>query len=62
MGRKSKVLSEIKLNVVEEYIIGIKIMTQIAYELQISYSTVQDWVTKYKIFGAPGLITDTSNY
>ncbi|MBN1058125.1 helix-turn-helix domain-containing protein [Clostridium botulinum] len=37
-------------------------MTHIAYELQISYSTVQDWVTKYKIFGAPGLITDTSNY
>ncbi|MBN1061393.1 transposase [Clostridium botulinum] len=61
MGRKSKVLSEIKLKVVEEYITGVKSMTQIAYELQISYSTIQDWVTKYKIFGVPGLITETSN-
>lgn len=61
MGRKSKVLSEIKVKVVKEYLTGVKSMTQIAYELKINYSTVQDWVTKYEIFGVTGLITETSN-
>ena len=44
MGRKSKVSSEIKVKVVEEYLAGLKTMSQITYELDINYSTIQEWV------------------
>ncbi|OOM70040.1 transposase [Clostridium puniceum] len=61
MPRKSKVISEVKVQVVEEYLTGVKSMAQIAYELQINYSTVQDWVSKFKLLGSKGLITENSN-
>ena len=61
MPRKSKVISEVKVQVVEEYLTGVKSMAQIAYELQINYSTIQDWVSKFKLFGSKGLVTENSN-
>ncbi|OOM74913.1 transposase [Clostridium puniceum] len=61
MPRKSKVISEVKVQVVEEYLTGVKSMAQIVYELQINYSTIQDWVSKFKLFGSKGLITENSN-
>lgn len=61
MGRKSKVSSEIKVKVVEEYLAGLKTMSQITYELDINYSTIQEWVRKYKQFGIKGLLTERIN-
>lgn len=61
MGRKSKVSSEIKVKVVEEYLAGLKTMSQITYELDINYSTIQEWVRKYKQFGIKELLTERIN-
>lgn len=61
MGRKSKVLSEIKVKVVREYLASLKTMSQITYELDINYSTIQEWVRKYKLFGVNGLLTERIN-
>lgn len=61
MGRKSKVSSEIKVKVVQEYLAGLKTMSQITYELDINYSTIQEWVRKYKLFGIKGLLTERIN-
>lgn len=61
MGRKSKVSSEIKVKVVQEYLAGLKTMSQITYELYINYSTIQEWVRKYKLFGIKGLLTERIN-
>lgn len=61
MGRKSKVSSEIKVKVVQEYLSGLKTRSQIAYELDINYSTIQEWVRKYKLFGIKELLTERIN-
>lgn len=61
MGRKSKVSSEIKVKVVQEYLAGLKTMSQITYELDINYSTIQEWVRKYKLFGIKGVLTERIN-
>lgn len=61
MGRKSKVSSEIKVKVAKEYLAGLKTMSQITYELDINYSTIQEWVRKYKLFGIKGLLTERIN-
>lgn len=61
MGRKSKVSSEIKVKVVQEYLDGLKTMSQITYELDINYSTIQEWVRKYKLFGIKELLTERIN-
>lgn len=61
MGRKSKVSSEIKVKVVQEYLAGLKTMSQITYELDINYSIIQEWVRKYKLFGIKGLFTERIN-
>lgn len=36
-------------------------MSQITYELDINYSTIHEWVSKYKQFGIKGLVTKKSN-
>ncbi|WP_252232202.1 transposase, partial [Clostridium sp. DSM 1985] len=61
MGRKSKVSSEVKFKVVQGYLEGLKTMSQITYELDINYSTIQEWVRKYKQFGIKGLLTERMN-
>lgn len=61
MGRKSKVSSEVKYKVVQEYLEGLKTMSQITYELDINYSTIQEWVRKYKQSGAKGLLIERTN-
>ncbi|OOM76175.1 helix-turn-helix domain-containing protein [Clostridium sp. BL-8] len=61
MGRTSKVSSEIKVKVVQEYLVGLKTMSQITYELDINYSTIQEWVRKYKLFGIKGLLIERIN-
>ncbi len=61
MGRKSKVSSEVKFKVVREYLEGLKTMSQRTYELDINYSTIQEWVRRYKRSGAKGLFTEITN-
>lgn len=36
-------------------------MSQITYELDINYSTIQEWVRKYKQFGIKELLTERIN-
>ena len=57
MSRKSKVSSK----VVQEYLSGLKTMSQITYELDINYRTIQEEVRKYKLFGIKELLTKRVN-
>ena len=40
MGRKSRVLPEFKIQVVEEYLIGKKSLVQLAYQLEVKQCIV----------------------
>lgn len=55
MGRKSKVLPEIKIKVVKQYLAGERSVKQIAYELHVSEYSVEEWIRKYKVSGVDGL-------
>lgn len=62
MGRKPKVFAEDKIKAVEDYLDGIKGISQILVELQISSTrTFYDWVRKYNLHGREGLITNRNN-
>lgn len=57
MKRKGKVLAEIKLKVVEDYLAGKIGVSQIAEQLHVSCYSVLQWIRKYKAFGYEGLVT-----
>ena len=61
MGRKMKILSEIKIEVVKEYLAGKISVQQIAYQLQVSDFAVEEWIRRYKAFGVDGLIPKSKN-
>ena len=61
MERKTKILSEIKIEVVKEYLSGKISVGQIAYQLQVSSFSVEEWIRKYKAFGVDGLISNSRN-
>ena len=61
MGRKAKVLPEIKIKVVEEYLAGERSVKQISYNLQVSCYSVEEWIRKYKAFGSEGLMIKNRN-
>lgn len=61
MGRKSKFFPEQKLEVVEDYLCGKKGLTQILFELSVTKKSFYQWVRKYKLHGAEGLITVNKN-
>ena len=61
MSRKAKVSTEIKVQAVEDYLIGIKSLSEISNELNIYKSAVSAWVRKYKTFGKEGLLNKGYN-
>ena len=61
MGRKSKIVPEIKIRVVEDYLAGNTSLNQIGKELKVNTSSVRAWVRKYRTFGPEGLITKNNN-
>ena len=61
MSRKSKVSTEIKVQAVEDYLKGIKSLSEISNELNIYKSAVSAWVRKYKTFGKEGLLNKGYN-
>ncbi|WP_085322122.1 hypothetical protein [Clostridium botulinum] len=61
MGRKGKVLKEIKRKVVEDYLEEKRSVRQIADQLQISCYSVEEWIRKYKAFDLSGLIAKHAN-
>lgn len=61
MGRKSKVLFEIKVSAVEEYLKGLKSVKKISEELSVNKSSVKRWIRIYKSKGASGLICQPKN-
>jgi len=61
VGRKEKVISEVKINVVEQYLKGLKSTIQISSELNVNAKTVESWIVKYKTFGQEGPITQRNN-
>ena len=61
MSRKSKVSTEIKVQAVEDYLRGIKSLSEISNELNIYKSAVSAWVRKYKTFGKEGLLNKGYN-
>ena len=61
MSRKAKVSTEIKVQAVEDYLRGIKSLSEISNELNIYRSSVSAWVRKYKTFGREGLLNKGYN-
>ena len=61
MSRKAKVSTEIKVQAVEDYLRGIKSLSEISNELNIYKSAVSAWVRKYKTFGKEGLLNKGYN-
>ena len=61
MSRKSKVSTEIKVQAVEDYLKGIKSLSEISNELNIYKSAISAWVRKYKTFGKEGLLNKGYN-
>lgn len=61
MGRKSKISSEIKIKVVEDYLKGKDSLIQIGKRLSVHPSSVRAWVRKYRTFGSKGLMPANSN-
>lgn len=61
MSRKSKVSTEIKVQAVEDYLRGIKSLSEISNELNIYKSAISAWVRKYKTFGKGGLLNKEYN-
>ena len=57
MGRKAKIISEIKIKIVEDYLAGKISMGKAAIDLGINESSIRLWIRKYKTFGLEGLIT-----
>ena len=55
MSRKAKVSTEIKVQAVEEYLNGIKSLSEIGNELNVYKTSVAAWVRKYRTFGKDGL-------
>ncbi|WP_216414636.1 helix-turn-helix domain-containing protein [Alkaliphilus flagellatus] len=61
MGQKPKVSAERKIKVVEDYLSGIKGLSQILLELQVNEHSFREWVRKYNLSGREGLITSSNN-
>ena len=61
MSIKSKVSTEIKVQAVEDYLKGIKSLSEISNELNIYKSAISAWVRKYKTFGKEGLLNKGYN-
>ena len=61
MSRKAKVSTEIKVQAVEDYLRGIKSLTEISNELNICKSAVSAWIRKYKTFRKEGLLNKKYN-
>lgn len=61
MSRKAKVSTEIKVQAVEDYLMGIKSLSEISNELNIYRSAVSAWVRKYRTFGKEGLLNKGYN-
>lgn len=61
MSIKSKVSTDIKVQAVEDYLKGIKSLSEISNELNIYKSAISAWVRKYKTFGKEGLLNKGYN-
>ena len=61
MSREAKVSTEIKVQAVEDYLRGIKSLTEISNELNICKSAVSAWIRKYKTFRKEGLLNKKYN-
>lgn len=61
MGRKEKIISTVKINVVEQYLKGLISMNQISSTLNVDSSSVRGWIQKYTTFGPEGLINNHQN-
>jgi len=61
MGRKEKVIAELKLLAVQEYLSGEKGSSQICNELNIHDQAFRTWLRKYETMGAEGLIQIKNN-
>ena len=61
MGRKSHVLSEIKIKAVQDYLKGKKSVVKICDELSVGKTTVREWIKIYQSKGELGLRPQTRN-
>lgn len=62
MQNKTKVTSEIRIQVVKKYLAGEITMVRIAQKLNVNTSTVEHWVRKFRNFGEDGLLPSNKSY
>lgn len=51
MGRKNKYSSEMKVEIIETYLIDEKSTTELSHEYDIALCTLYFWINKYKNYG-----------
>lgn len=61
MFKKQKILYEVKVKAVEDYLSGEISIQEIANQLQISRFSIEEWIRKYKAFGVNGLKSNIKN-
>jgi len=61
MGRKPKVLFELKVAAVEDYLNGLKSIQNICDELSVGITTVGNWIRTYRFKGKSGLLPKQRN-
>ncbi|WP_238886659.1 helix-turn-helix domain-containing protein [Clostridium sp. YIM B02551] len=61
MGRKSNILPEVKIKIIEDYLEGQISVIEAATKLGVSVSGIKGWIRKYRSFGPEGLIPNTKN-
>ena len=61
MSRKVKILSEMKLKIVEDYLEGKVSIVRVAKDLGLNEHSIRAWIRKYKTFGSDGLTKSTKN-
>jgi transposase-like protein len=63
MGRKNKILPELKLKAIKEYLDGEGSISNIASKYEVSKSSFKRWLTKYKAAGSIGFnLTHNNRY
>lgn len=61
MGRRAKVSPEVKIRIVEEYLDGKFSISGSYLRANVSKTTFEEWVRKYRAFGPEGLKTKSKN-
>ncbi|MCK4258433.1 MAG: transposase, partial [Halanaerobiales bacterium] len=61
MGRKPKIIFEVKVTAVKDYLNGIKSVQKISDELSVNQRSVNEWIRIYRSMGESGRLPQQRN-